>query len=235
MNATRSHATSLKTPVFVLGPGLMSRLVNQGLKNVREFTKGNALEKLTLALRESPKTVTVIILPREAFEKNDLFRHTLTQIKEEFPLSITLALRFGGMANEAMIDNDKKAGAQDVLWHSGQVPSGADCARIVTFVVQGNLPQPQPAPVQDPPATPPTKPATTSPYPITPELIPGKTPSTQELLQRVLAGQTILQAQNEAILRRLDQIHGIASGEALAKMKELYPEILRVLAYDTER
>lgn len=225
MNAARSHAPadSLKTPVLILGPGLATRLINWGLKNVRDFTKGNALEKLVVALEEHPKTASVIILPRSAFEKNDLYRRALTRLKEDFPLSRILALRSGGLADEAMIDNDKKAGAQDVLWHTSQVPTEANCSQIVTFVVQGSLPQPQAAPAQAPAPMSQAKPAITAPLPATPATA-GKTLSTQELLQQVIA-------QNEAILRRLDQIHGITSGAVLAQIKELYPQILKVLDY----
>lgn len=232
MNAARSHAPadSLKTPVLILGPGLANRLINWGLKNVRDFTKGNALEKLVVALEEHPKTASVIILPRSAFEKNDLYRRALTRLKEDFPLSRILALRSGGLADEAMIDNDKKAGAQDVLWHTSQVPTEANCSQIVTFVVQGSLPQPQAAPVQVPVPMSQAKPATTAPLPATPATT-GKTLSTQDLLHQVIAGQAVLQAQNEAIQRRLDQIHGIVSGKLMAEIKELYPQILKVLNF----
>jgi hypothetical protein len=41
----------------------------------------------------------------------------------------------------------------------------------------------------------------------------------------------VLQAQNEAIQRRLDQIHGIVSGKLMAEIKELYPQILKVLNF----
>lgn len=119
MNAARSHTPtdSLKIPVLILGPGLANRLTKKGLKNVRDFTKGSALEKLTLALKgEFPKMATVVVLPREAFEKNDVFRHTLTQMKQDFPLCAILVLRSGGYEDQAVLDNDKKAGARDVLW-----------------------------------------------------------------------------------------------------------------------
>lgn len=235
MNAARSHAPtdSFKTPVLILGPGLASRLTKQGLKNVRDFTKGNALEKLILALKESPKTATVIILPREEFEKNDVFRRALTQMKQDFPLCVILALRTGGLADDAMISNDKKAGAQDVLWHSGQVPNEADCTHIVEFVTKGTLPQPlSAASAQVLSSTPQAKPAVTSSLPVTPASTAGKTLSTQELLHQVIAGQAALQAQNLAILEQLRQIHGLASGKAMAEIKALYPKILEVLAYE---
>ncbi len=237
MNTARSHTPtgSLKTPVFILGPGLQSRLSNSwGLKNVRDFTKGNTQEKLLIALRESPMTQSVVILPRAAFEKNDTFRRALTQIKEEFPHCLQLVLRYGGMEDSAMIDNDKKAGATDVLWHSSQSLTEADYKRIVTFVVQGVLPRPEAnaQSAQAPATALAAKPGATSSLSPQSGIAPGKSLSTQELLHQVIAGQGVLQAQNEAILRRLDQIHGIASGALLAQIKELYPKILEVFAYE---
>lgn len=229
MNTTRSDAS--KTPVLVLGPGLMSRLIEQGLKNVRDFTKGNAFEKLLIALGEHPRTATVVVLPRESFEKNDLFRRALTRIKEEFPLSRILALRSGGVPDEVMITNDIKVGADDVLWHPGQVPGVADAARIANFVIRGALPKHPPATAtQAPQMATPAKPTATQLLQTTPATT-GKTLSTQELLHQVIAGQAVLQAQIEAIQRRLDQVHGIVSGKVMDEIKQQYPQILKVLNF----
>lgn len=119
------------------------------------------------------------------------------------------------------------------MGHSSQIPTETDCARIVEFVTKGNLPRPlSAASAQVSPTTLPAKPAAATLLPASPVATPGKTLSTQELLHQVIAGQAALQAQNLAILEQLKQIHGIASGEMLEKIKALYPKILEVLAYE---
>lgn len=227
--ADNTFPDSLKTPVLILGAGLAQSLSSRGLKSVQEFTKkSNALKKLGEALGSASQAV-VILQREEWFENSNAMRSQVTRIARLYPDCKILVVKHDPIEDEVLIRNDMKAGASAVLCYSDSRPSSHDLDRVMTFVTTGKLPRKQ---VSDTgtvevPTRSTTSRADTGPKPgfIPPTTLPtGKTPSNQELLLHIVA-------QNNAILQRLNQLHGLAAGELLAQIKELYPGILEILKY----